>query len=164
MQNLFEPLAINELTIAFLQERARGGVGLIILGGSTGTARCFAESPFKGVLRLDHDDVVADLRRMTDAVHVHGTPIFAELMAGFGPMAAPTPQYPLIAASPQSIVTPEDQFPRGIHVPGGRATPTPREATVEEIQALRRELVACAVRCRRAGFDGVEPPASTTSR
>lgn len=181
MQNLFEPLTINELaianrlvlgpmavlapnpdgrpseqTIAFLQERARGGVGLIILGGSTGTARCFAESPFKGVLRLDHDDFVDDLLRLTDAVHLHGTPIFAELMAGFGPMAAPTPEFPLIAASPQSIFTPEDQFPKGIHVPGGRATPTPREATIEEIHALQRELVECAVRCRRAGFDGVE--------
>ena len=101
---LFEPLSINALTIAnrivmgpmavlaplpdgrpsdqtiaFLCERAKGGVGMIILGGSTATRRAFEESPVDGVVRMDDERFVPDLKRTTDAVHAHGTPIIAEL-------------------------------------------------------------------------------------
>jgi 2,4-dienoyl-CoA reductase-like NADH-dependent reductase (Old Yellow Enzyme family) len=178
---LFEPLSINALTIAnriimgpmavlapeadgrpsdqtiaFLCERARGGVGLIILGGTTATRRAGEESPVKGVLRLEEERFVPDLKRLTDAVHACGTPIIAELSAGFGPMAKPSPEWPLIAASPKKIVIRQDQFPKGIKAPGDRVTPTPREATVEEIHRIEHETAETALRCQRAGFDGVE--------
>ena len=178
---LFEPLAINALTIAnrlimgpmavlaplpdgrpsdqtiaFLCERAKGGVGMIILGGSVATRRGFEESPVDGVVRMDDERFVPDLKRMTDAVHAYGTPIIAELTVGFGPMAKPSPEWPLIAASPRNIVIKRDQFPKGIVVPADRVTPTPREATIEEIRGLEREVADAAMRCRRAGFDGVE--------
>jgi 2,4-dienoyl-CoA reductase-like NADH-dependent reductase (Old Yellow Enzyme family) len=178
---LFQPLTINTLTIAnrivmgpmavlateadgrpsaqtiaFLQERAKGGVGLIILGGTTSTRRAGGESPVKGVLRLEEERFLGDLRRLTDAVHEHGTPIIAELSAGFGPMAKPSPEWPLIAASAKNIVMRPDQFPKGIKVPAERVTPTPREATVEEIRQIERETAESALRCQRAGFDGVE--------
>jgi 2,4-dienoyl-CoA reductase-like NADH-dependent reductase (Old Yellow Enzyme family) len=178
---LFEPLSINALTIAnriimgpmavlateadgrpsdqtiaFLSERAKGGVGLIILGGTTATRRAGEESPVKGVLRLEEERFLPDLARLTAAVHACGTPIIAELSAGFGPMAKPSPEWPLIAASPKNIVMRADQFPKGIKVPADRATPTPREATLEEIRQIEHELAATALRCKRAGFDGVE--------
>lgn len=146
----------SQQTFAFLRERARGGVGLIILGGSAGCRRCFEESPFKGVIRLDDDGSLADLRRITDTVHAHDTPIFAELMPGFGPMGKPSPNWPLIAASPYNVVIRRDQFPQGILVPADRVTETPREATVDEIRQLQGELAATAARCRNAGFDGIE--------
>ena len=178
---LLEPLAINALTIAnriivapmavlaphadgrpsgqtiaFLCERAKGGVGLIILGGSTATRRAFEESPVKGVVRMDDDRFVPDLKRMTDAVHACGSPIFAELSAGFGPMGKPSPSRSLVAASPKKVVIKRDQSPKGILVPADRVTPTPREATRDEIGEIEREMAASALRCRRAGFDGVE--------
>lgn len=94
--------------------------------------------------------------RLINAVDAYGTPIIAELTAGFGPMAKPSAAWPLIAASPKNVVMKRDQFPKGILVPDDRVTPTPREATVEEIHQLEREMAESALRCRRAGFDGVE--------
>jgi 2,4-dienoyl-CoA reductase-like NADH-dependent reductase (Old Yellow Enzyme family) len=138
----------SDQTIAFLCERATGGVGMIILGGTVSTRRGWEETPFKGF--------VPDLKRMTDAVHACGTPIIAELMAGFGTMGKPSPEWPLIAASPKNVVIRREQFPKGIKVPADRVTAMPREATVEEIHQLKREMAASALRCRRAGFDGVE--------
>src|SRR4051794_8992890 len=143
----------SEQTIAFLRERAKGGVGLIILGGTTATRRATGEAPVKGVLRLEEERFLGDVQRLTAAVHAHGTPIIAELSAGFGPMAKPSPEWPLIAASPVNIVMRPDQFPKGIKVPAERVTPTPREATDEEIQQIEREMADSALRCRRAGFD-----------
>ena len=110
----------------------------------------------KGVLRLEEERFAADLQRMTDAVHAHGTPIIAQLTAGFGTMGRPSPDWPLIAASPRNVVMRRDQFPRGFTVPADRVTAMPREATVDEIQQIQRELAATALRCQRVGFDGVE--------
>jgi 2,4-dienoyl-CoA reductase (NADPH2) len=54
------------------------------------------------------------------------------------------------------VVIKRDQFPKGIVVPDDRVTPTPREATIDEIRELEREMAVSALRCRGAGFDGVE--------
>lgn len=147
---------ISDQTIAVLGERAAGGVGMIILGGTGASRRIWEERPFPRIARLDDDRFLPDLRRLTDAIHAEGVPIIAELVTGFGPMAKPAPGWDLIAASPKGVVIPQEEFPKGMIVPGGRVTPTPREATVEEIKALEHETVAAALRCRRAGFDGIE--------
>ena len=146
----------SEQTIAFFRERARGGVGMIIVGGSVATSRAVKEAPFGGLLRMDDDRFVPELKRMTDLIHEDRVPIIAELMTSFGPMAKPSGDWPAIAASPHAIVTAEDQFPVGIIVPGGRAGATPQEATIDEIRQLGQETVDAALRCQRAGFDGVE--------
>ncbi|MEU1185387.1 NADH:flavin oxidoreductase [Streptomyces sp. NPDC005820] len=149
----------SEQTIAFLSERAKGGVGLIILGGSAATRRSWGEKPVKTGIRFDDDRFVPDLKRVTDAVHAHGTPIFAELMPGMGAMAKPSAAWPLIAASPKNIVIGRERLPKGMFSPADRVTGTPREATVEEIRRLTQEMAESAVRAQRAGFDGVEVPA-----
>jgi 2,4-dienoyl-CoA reductase-like NADH-dependent reductase (Old Yellow Enzyme family) len=178
---LFEPLAMNSLTIpnrivlspmavlephrdgrpsrqtiAFLCERARGGAGLIIVGGTASTRRMYEERPYGAFMRLDDDRFLPELQRLTDAVHRYETPVVAQLMAGFGPMAKSSSTWPLIAASPKNIVMKRDRFPRGILVPADRATATPRAATVAEIRQLEQEVATTALRCYRAGFDGVE--------
>src|SRR5436190_1679208 len=97
-------------TVAFLEERARGGVGLIVIGGCSATRRMWEETPYRPLLRLDDDAFVPGLRRVTDAVHAHGTKIFAEVMAGFGAMGKPSKHWPLIAASPKNVVMRHDRF------------------------------------------------------
>ena len=146
----------SEQTVAFLEARARGGVGMIVIGGCSATSRMWEETPYRPLLRLDDDAFVPGLRRVTDAVHAHGTKIFAEVMAGFGAMGKPSKDWPLIAASPKNVVMRRDHFPRGMLVPADRVLPMPREATTEEIGLLEREAAASAERVRRAGFDGVE--------
>ncbi|MFD4510636.1 hypothetical protein [Streptomyces sp. NPDC058457] len=144
----------SEQTIAFLSERAKGGVGLIILGGTVATRRAYDESRFKGVLRFDEDRFVPALKRITDAVHRYGTPIFAELTASFGTMGKPAA--PLIAASPKNVVIKPDRLPPGVLAPFEVVTAMPREATVDEIRQIEQEMATAAVRAQRAGFDGVE--------
>ncbi|MBO4253323.1 oxidoreductase [Streptomyces griseorubiginosus] len=148
----------SEQTIAFLCERAKGGVGLIILGGTTATRRAYEESPVKGTLRFDDDRYVPALKRMTDAVHAHGTPIFAELTASFGTMAKPS-DWPCIAASARNLVIKPDTLPQGVIAPFEVTTAMPREATVDEIAQISQETAVAAARAQRAGFDGVEIPA-----
>jgi 2,4-dienoyl-CoA reductase (NADPH2) len=146
----------SEQTIAFLRERAQGGVGLIILGGTVATRRAYDETRFKGVIRFDEDRFVPDLKRITDAVHARGTPIFAELTASFGTMSKPSPALPMIAASPKNVVIKPDKLPGGVFSPFEVATPMPREATVGEIRQIEQDMAMAAVRAQQAGFDGVE--------
>ena len=146
----------NELMNAFLSERAKGGVGLIILGSGMTTRRAFEEAPFKGALRFDEDQFVPDLTRLTDTVHGHGIPIIAELAPGFGTMAKAVRGRPPIAASPKNVVMKTDRFPNGILLPFDRATAVPLEANVEEIRQIELDTAAAAARAQRAGFDGIE--------
>jgi len=146
----------TEQTIAFLCERAKGGVGLIIQGASTATRRAYEEVLVKGGLRFDEDRFVPDLKRLTDAVHEHGTPIIAELAAGFGTMSKPSAAWPAIAASPKNVVMPAGPTSMGIILPTDHPTAMPREATVGEIRQIELETAEAAGRAQRAGYDGVE--------
>jgi 2,4-dienoyl-CoA reductase (NADPH2) len=146
-------------TIAFLAARARGGVGMIIVGGAIGTRRGNEEAPFKPLLRFDVEEYLPDLARLADAIHAYGVPVIAEIMTSFGRMGTPAPGRDIISASPINVYTPEDRFPRGLIVPGGRTTAMPRAATIEEIRAYERETIEAALRAHRAGWDGVEIPA-----
>lgn len=148
--------APSEQTIAFLEARARGGVGMIIVGGLVATTRSYDEAPFRPLLRMDIDDHLPAFGRLADAVHAHGVPLIAEIMHGFGRMGIPGPGRPIIAASPKNVVIPRDRFPAGIVVPADRVTPVPAEASVDEIKTYERELIEAADRARRAGWDGVE--------
>ncbi|WP_406430202.1 NADH:flavin oxidoreductase [Streptomyces sp. NBC_01589] len=146
----------SEQTIAFLTRRARGGVGLIIVGGSVASERAWNESPFFPNLRFDKDEFVADLARLVDAVHAAGSLIFAQLFPSFGRMGVPRNGAWISAASPKSVDFGSGGLPDHLYVPGGRVTPLPHEATVEEIKGLERDVVASARRAKAAGFDGVE--------
>src|SRR5699024_1652423 len=65
----------SEQSIAFLTRRARGGAGLLIVGGGSATVRGNDEAPFHPSMRFDHDRYIPELKRMVDAVHAHGAPI-----------------------------------------------------------------------------------------
>lgn len=148
--------APSEQTMAFFEARARGGVGMIIVGGMIATTRGYAESPVKRVLRLDVDTFVPDFQKMCGAVHKHGVPIIAQIMPGFGVMGSPAPDRPNISASARRLTIPGKAFPRGFIVPGGRTTPVAEEATLDQIREYERDMVAAAERALKCGFDGVE--------
>lgn len=79
----------SDQTIAFFKARAKGGVGLIIVGGSIATPRGFNEAPFKPLLRFDVDDYVPKHKRLSDAIHAMDVPIIIELSGGFGRLGMP---------------------------------------------------------------------------
>lgn len=143
-------------TIAFLRRRARGGAALLFVGGSVASERAWNESPFFPNIRFDRDDIVPDLARLVDAVHNDGAAIFAQLFPSFGRMGVPRNGRHISAASPKPVVMGAAGFPDHVYVPGGRVTPPPDEATIDEIKALEADVVAAARRAQEAGFDGVE--------
>lgn len=146
----------SEQTIAFLTRRARGGAGLLIIGGGVATERGYLEAPFQPLMRFDRDDFIPGLARMVDAVHEHGVPIFAQIFPSFGAMGVPGEGRPTRAASPVGVRMGAPRLPPGLYIPGGRTLPPPAQITVVEILDVQRQTVAAVLRARAAGFDGVE--------
>ena len=133
----------SEQTIAFLTRRARGGAGLIIVGGSVASDRAWSESPFFPNLRLDKDEFVADLTRLVDAVHAGRRAGVRPAVPELRPHGRAAERSAWIsAASPKPVDFGSGGLPDHFYVPGGRVTPVPHEATVEEIKDLERDVVA----------------------
>ncbi|MBW9110387.1 oxidoreductase [Microbacterium ureisolvens] len=147
---------VSDQSIAFLERRARGGVGLVIVGGTVASERGWNESPFSPNIRFDKDEFVPDLARLVDAVHAAGAKVFAQIFPSFGRMGVPRDGARLVAASPKPVVLGAQGLPDHVYVPGGRTTPVPDEATIDDIAEIQAHTVAAARRARAAGFDGVE--------
>ena len=129
---------VTDQLVSFYEERARGGAGLIVIGG----CRIDEYSGAYGMIGLDDDRYVPGLKRLTDAAHKHGARISAQLYhAGryvhtffIGGKQAIAP----------SAVT--SRFTRE----------EPREMTREEIATTVENFARAAVRAHKSGFDGVE--------
>jgi 2,4-dienoyl-CoA reductase-like NADH-dependent reductase (Old Yellow Enzyme family) len=146
----------SEQTIAFLTRRAKGGVGLVIVGGSVASEQAWNESPFAPNLRFDKDEFIGDLARLVDAVHAAGAPVFAQLFPSFGRMGVPRGGNWITAASPTPVDFGSGGLPDHFYIPGGRVTPPPHEADAAAIKAVEDAVVSSARRAKAAGFDGVE--------
>lgn len=148
----------SDQSIAFLVRRAHGGAGAVFVGGSVATARAFRESPFSPNIRYDDDEFIPDLKRLVDAVHATntGVAVFAQLFPAFGRMGVPREGHIVTSASPKSVNMGGHGLPDNVYIPGGRVTPLPEEAQVEEIKELEQAVVDAARRAKASGFDGIE--------
>lgn len=146
----------SDQTIAFLTTRARGGAGLLIIGGAVATERGHQEAPFQPLMRFDSDRFIPGLQRMVDAVHEYDVPIFAQIFPSFGAMGVPGEGRATRAASPKPVRMAAPRLPHGLYIPGGRTNPTPEEITKQEILEVQESTVASVIRAKAAGFDGVE--------
>jgi len=132
---------VNDKLVEFYRARARGGVGLIIVGGC-GIDRI--GNAF-GMTQLDADSFIPGLRLLVDAVHAEGAKIVPQLFqAGRYARSALTGQ-PSVAPSP---------------IPSRLTGQTPVELTEEKIVEIIASFVSAAKRAQTAGFDGVEILAS----
>ena len=125
---------------AYFEERARGGVGLIVTGGvSPNEEGCM----FEGGGKLVTPAEVAAHGKVTAAVHAAAPDckIIPQLLH-VGPYS-----YQSSCVSPSGIKSPI--FPC-----------QPRAMTEEEIEQTIRDFVRCALLAREAGYDGVEVKAS----
>jgi len=132
---------INDKLIRYYETRARGGAGLIIVGG------CSIDLSGGGPLMIGlHDDrYIPGLHRLTETVKGAGAQIAAQLyQAGRYAHRAFTSEQPL-APSP---------------IPSRLTRDMPREMTVEDIEKVTKSFVAAALRAKQAGFDAVEVIAS----
>lgn len=163
-KHIFEPLTIRRMTmknrimmtpmgtnygeqsgemsflhINYYEQRAKGGTGLIMVEnasvdspeGSNGTTQ----------LRIDHDNYLPRLFKLTETIHKHGTCIGIQINhAGASAQSARTNMQPVSASN----------------IPSKAGGETPRPLTREEILRIVKKYGEAAKRAQAAGFDCVE--------
>lgn len=163
-KHIFEPLTIRRMTmknrimmtpmgtnygeqsgemsflhINYYEQRARGGTGLIMVEnanvdyplGSNGTTQ----------LRIDHDNYLPRLFKLTETVHKHGACIGIQINhAGASAQSARTQMQPVSASD----------------IPSKAGGESPRPLEKEEILQIVKKYGQAAKRAQAAGFDTVE--------
>lgn len=118
----------------FYAERARGEAGLIVSGGFAPNSQGLIE---RGGPILHERSQVAELRRITDAVHGAGGTICLQILH-CGRYARQAD-----CVAPSAVRSPINRF-------------APRAMTTAEIERTIEDFAVCAVLAREADFDGVE--------
>lgn len=125
--------------IDFYTPMAKAGTPLIITGN------LYISSQAKSAPRqlgVDHADKIAGLRQLVDAVHAHGSRIFAQLNH-CGRQVVPD----FVGAEDVVSASDTKDLLTGTQ---------PRELSVEEIHRIIEDFSDAAKRCQRAGFDGIQ--------
>jgi 2,4-dienoyl-CoA reductase-like NADH-dependent reductase (Old Yellow Enzyme family) len=140
----------TDQAVAYYEERAKGGCGLIIIGGTIiHREALYSEFNFPG---LWNDDQVAGFARVAEAVHRHGCKLATQLLhVGLRamPVLKKDPAYDFDAewymVAPSQI--PPGEYPNA---------PMPKELEEHEIEEILQAYEAAARRAISAGLDGVE--------
>lgn len=125
---------------AYHVEKAKGGVGLTMIGGSALVSRDSA--PAFGNLQLWKDESVPWLRRLADEVHEHGTAVMIQLThLGHRTSSYTEDWLPAVSAS-------------NVREPTHRAYA--KAAEEWDLDRILAGFVSTAQRCQEAGLDGIE--------
>lgn len=137
--------AITDQEIAYYEERAKGGAGILTVGASIVDKRgiILTNNP-----RMDREVLGKDMERMANAVHPYGTLLIAQIAHG-----GPRVHKPQEGLEPVCVsdIEPENTSIRKI-----REMAPQHELTREEIQDLVPMFVNAARNCQVANWDGVE--------
>lgn len=130
---------ITDRFVLYLEEKAKGGWGLII-------TEDYAVNPnakgYRFIPGLYNDAQLEGNRKLTETIHRYDSKIFCQIYhpgrqsthfvnGGVQPIAPSATMDPLLQEMP-------------------------REMTVEEIHGVVADFASCAKRCKEAGFDGIE--------
>lgn len=127
----------NENHIAYLEERAKGGSGLIITEYSY--INNINARGSRNQLGLYNMDFTPKLRRLTERIHSHGTAVFAQLVHAGGKAFLETNRESAFA--PSSV---------------DYAGTVPREMSLEDIETVISGFQKSAKVAERSNFDGIE--------
>ncbi|WP_432108131.1 FAD-dependent oxidoreductase [Streptomyces sp. AA1529] len=121
-------------------EKARGGAGLTMIGGSAVVSP--DSPPSFGNLLLYRDEIVPCFRRLADEVHEAGAAVMCQITH----LGRRTSNYagdwlPVLSASP-------------VREPAHRAFP--KEAEPWDLDRVVQDYADAAARCRAGGLDGIE--------
>jgi 2,4-dienoyl-CoA reductase-like NADH-dependent reductase (Old Yellow Enzyme family)/thioredoxin reductase len=125
---------------AYHVEKAKGGVGLTMIGGSAIVSP--ESAPAFGNLQLFKDEAVPLLRRLSDEVHDHGAAVMAQLTH----LGHRTSNYthdwlPAVSVS-------------AVRESAHRAWARPADKL--DLDRIARDFADAAMRCKEGGLDGVE--------
>lgn len=164
--HIFTPLQLNKLTlpnriystahaevyadagglpgdryIGYYEEKAKGGLGMAICGGSSPVSIDVPQGAWRPV-NLTTDRVIEPMARLADTVHRHGMKIMIQA-THMGRRSA-------FAGDPW----PHLVSPSGIREPVHRGNCKAIE--IEDIRRIIRDFAAASVRVQKSGFDGIE--------
>lgn len=166
---LFEPLRIGPVTVrnrvvfsahltnyaedgrpsdqhvAYYAARAAGGAGLIITEEHSTHP---TDWPYEKLIHGFHPEVIPGYRKITDAVHAHGVPIFAQINHNGGQASSMYSRLPVWAPSA---------------VPDPLFREVPKAVEPAEIREIIAGYGLVAGHCVAGGFDGIELQCSHSS-
>ena len=153
----------SEQLTAYYEERARGGVGLIILETSAITWPAGASMP--NMIGFSKDEFIPTLQLLTQRVHQHGAKIAAQLNHS-GKIAQedviagrpiPVPSIPKSQPSDMFGLLTQDEIMNFIKAggPDGKG-PRYHELSVTEIKDEIQHFVNAAKRAKASNFDAIE--------
>ena len=135
----------SEQHAAYYAARAAGGVGLIITEEHSTHP---TDWPYEKLIHGFRPEVLPGYRRITEAVHAEGAPIFAQINHNGGQSSGMFSRLPVWAPSPVA-----DPLFREV----------PKEVDEREIHEIVRSYAEVAERCVAGGFDGIELQCSHSS-
>ena len=136
---LVESGRLTARDVAFQEERARAGVGLIVTGAAV--VHPTSLFPVRIIVEAWDEDGIDALRARCEAVQRHGARIFGQLVhLGRESPGGLTNSVPM---APSPIASPRDPSP-------------PHEMTDTEIRVIVDAFARSAANFRTAGYDGVE--------
>jgi 2,4-dienoyl-CoA reductase (NADPH2) len=125
--------------VAFQEERARAGVGLIVTGAAV--VHPTSLFPVRIIVEAWDEDGIDALRARVDAVQRHGARIFGQLVH-LG-RESPGGLTNSVAMAPSAVASPRDPSP-------------PHEMSVAEVRMIVDAFAVSAANFKAAGYDGVE--------
>ena len=135
----------TEQHAAYYEARAAGGAGLIITEEHSTHA---TDWPYEKLIHGFHREVIPGYRRITEAVHRHDVPIFAQINHNGGQASSMYSRLPVWAPSPVA-----DPLFREV----------PKAVNTREIAEIVAGYGLVAGHCAEGGFDGVELQCSHSS-
>jgi mycofactocin system FadH/OYE family oxidoreductase 2 len=130
---------------AYYEARARGGAGLIITEEHSTHP---TDWPYEKLIHGFHRSVIPGYRAITEAVHRHGVPVFAQINHNGGQASSMYSRLPVWAPSP---------------IPDPLFREVPKAVNVREIKEIVAGYALVASHCKEGGFDGVELQCSHSS-
>ncbi|MFX1488096.1 MAG: FAD-dependent oxidoreductase [Promethearchaeota archaeon] len=122
---------INDVFTNFYEKRARGGAGLIIIGG-LGINPNSGGTPYIG-----DDKFIPGYTAFAEKIHKHGAKVMGQIMH-------------------QGAYFPSPKAVSASAVRSNLTRLVPKELTIEEIKQIQEDHALAAERLLEAGFDGVE--------
>ncbi|HEY7917240.1 MAG TPA: mycofactocin system FadH/OYE family oxidoreductase 2 [Acidimicrobiales bacterium] len=135
----------TEQHAAYYAARAAGGAGLIITEEHSTHP---TDWPYEKLIHGFRPEVVPGYRRITDAVHAHDVPVFAQINHNGGQASSMYSRRPVWAPSP---------------VPDPLFREVPKAVEPDEIREIVEGYATVAGHCADGGFDGIELQCSHSS-